>query len=151
MYVKVTDGVATEYTLNQLRAEHPNISFPVAPSAELLAEYSMYPYTIAEHPEYNAETHTIVSGDIEQTSDGDWQKGWVLQAIPEEDIAQRVRSQRNALLAASDFTQLPDTARDDAERAEWAIYRQALRDVTTQEGFPNTVTWPVTPVRTAGE
>ena len=151
MYVKVTDGVATEYTLNQLRAEHPNISFPVAPSAEVLADFSMYPYTIADQPEYNNETHTIVSGDIEQTIDGDWQKGWVLQAIPEEDIARRVRANRDMLLAASDFTQLPDTARDDSERAEWATYRQALRDITSQEGFPNTVTWPVMPSRTAGE
>jgi hypothetical protein len=151
MYVKLTDGVATEYTLRQLRVDNPTISFPVAPSAELLAEYSIYPYTIADHPEYNTVTHSIVSGDIEQTIDGDWQKGWVLHALPEEDLAKTAREERQRLLAACDFTQLPDTARDDAEREEWAVYRQALRDITEQEGFPNTITWPVTPTRTVGE
>ena len=40
-----------------------------------------------------------------------------------------VRSERNALLSASDWTQLPDTALSDSKKTEWATYRQALRDV----------------------
>lgn len=148
MYVKVTDGVAEEYTLYQLRMDNPNTSFPVNPSDEMLVDFDVYPLTIAPEPEYDPETHTIVTGDIEQTEDGGWQKAWITEVIPEELVASNVRRQRDQLLANSDFTQLPDTARDDAERAEWATYRQALRDITTQEGFPYTITWPVRPTRT---
>lgn len=53
-----------------------------------------------------------------------------------------IRSQRNALLVASDWTQLPDVPL--VTKAAWATYRQALRDVTEQ-GDPFNITWPVAP------
>ena len=45
------------------------------------------------------------------------------------DFWNAVRSERNALLSASDWTQLPDTALSDSKKTQWATYRQALRDV----------------------
>ena len=45
------------------------------------------------------------------------------------DFWNAVRSERNALLAASDWTQLSDSALSDTKKTEWATYRQALRDV----------------------
>lgn len=57
-------------------------------------------------------------------------------------LAAQVRTQRNALLSASDWTQLIDAPVD---RAAWAVYRQALRDVPQQAGFPSAVDWPVAP------
>lgn len=59
-----------------------------------------------------------------------------------EQKAQAIRSQRNALLAASDWTMLSDTV--NANLA-YATYRQALRDVTDQAGFPDSVIWPKKP------
>jgi len=53
-----------------------------------------------------------------------------------------VRSQRNALLSASDWTQLPDVPL--ATKEAWATYRQALRDVTLQAD-PFAIVWPVSP------
>lgn len=55
-----------------------------------------------------------------------------------------VRSQRNALLSASDWTQLPDVPL--ATKETWAIYRQALRDITEQTD-PFNINWPVQPDR----
>ena len=52
-----------------------------------------------------------------------------------------VRADRNALLAASDWTQLPDAPVD---AAAWATYRQALRDLT-QQSDPFNIVWPVPP------
>lgn len=49
---------------------------------------------------------------------------------------------RNKLLQESDWTQLTDSP---ADKAEWAAYRQALRDITDQTGFPNSITWPTEP------
>lgn len=56
--------------------------------------------------------------------------------------ADQVRTQRNALLAACDWTQVADAPVD---QTAWAAYRQALRDIPDQAGFPASVEWPVAP------
>lgn len=64
---------------------------------------------------------------------------------PKPDILEKariLRSQRNDLLAQSDWTQLPDTPLSSAERTAWAEYRQALRNLPEQSGFPNEVSFP---------
>ena len=55
---------------------------------------------------------------------------------------QPIRNERNQLLLASDWTQVADAPVD---KAAWATYRQALRDITVQEGFPHKVVWPTSP------
>ena len=55
-----------------------------------------------------------------------------------------VRAERDAMLRASDWTQLPDIPA--STRAAWAIYRQALRDITEQTD-PFNINWPVQPDR----
>jgi len=64
-----------------------------------------------------------------------------------EELAAQVRAERDRLLAESDWTQLADAraAMGEAKAAEWDAYRQALRDVPQQEGFPTDVAWPVKP------
>lgn len=59
-----------------------------------------------------------------------------------EKLEAEVRTQRNALLAASDWTQIADAP---VNQAAWATYRAALRDVPQQAGFPHDVTWPTKP------
>ena len=56
--------------------------------------------------------------------------------------AEEVRAQRDNLLAESDWTQVTDAPVD---QAAWATYRQALRDIPDQAGFPENVTWPDKP------
>jgi hypothetical protein len=58
-----------------------------------------------------------------------------------EELVASARDKRNSLLASSDWTQLPDVP--EAIRLAWAEYRQALRDIPQQEGFPQTIVWPV--------
>lgn len=53
------------------------------------------------------------------------------------------RQQRARFLAQSDWTQLPDVPL--ATKEDWAIYRQALRDITEQPGYPLDVVWPESP------
>lgn len=55
---------------------------------------------------------------------------------------QAARMLREAALVDSDWTQLPDTQLD---KTVWATYRQALRDITLQAGFPHDIVWPVKP------
>jgi hypothetical protein len=66
---------------------------------------------------------------------------WV-DVPPPLPTAEEVRAERDRLLAASDWTQVADAPVD---QAAWAIYRQALRDVPDQAGFPENVIWPETP------
>jgi hypothetical protein len=54
-----------------------------------------------------------------------------------------IKARRNTLLNASDWTQLADIPQETKDR--WEPYRQALRDITTQPGYPTTVTWPTPP------
>ena len=56
--------------------------------------------------------------------------------------AKKVRIKRNQLLMESDWTQVADAPVDEQA---WAAYRQALRDVPQQAGFPANVTWPTPP------
>lgn len=56
--------------------------------------------------------------------------------------ADQIRTQRNTLLSACDWTQVADAPVD---QLAWAAYRQALRDVPDQPGFPANVIWPVSP------
>jgi hypothetical protein len=56
---------------------------------------------------------------------------------------QEIRNERNGLLASTDWTQAKDIP--DAVSVKWAPYRQALRDVPAQSGFPDSVDWPTPP------
>ncbi|MBE3063855.1 MAG: phage tail assembly chaperone [Spirochaetes bacterium] len=68
---------------------------------------------------------------------------------PEEEAAAlkaRVRARRDGLLASSDWTQtVADSPLSDKVKAAWAKYRQKLRDLPEQPGFPEAVEWPVAP------
>ena len=66
----------------------------------------------------------------------------VVDDTPTDEEIYAARQERNALLVASDWTQVADAPVD---QAAWAAYRQELRDVTSQETFPSEVTWPVAP------
>jgi hypothetical protein len=64
------------------------------------------------------------------------------KASKDAEQAKSVRATRGEKLADSDWTQVADAPVD---KAVWATYRQALRDITAQSGFPWTITWPDAP------
>lgn len=78
-----------------------------------------------------------------------WETAWAVREKTADEIAQSsaeiaasIRSERNARLSASDWTQVLDAPVD---KQAWAEYRQALRDLTAQAGFPWNVIWPQEP------
>ena len=83
------------------------------------------------------------------TADQRWTQVWSVRDITADELQAKldtksgaIRTVRNAKLIASDWTQIADST---ADKPTWATYRQALRDVTVQEGFPWNVTWPEAP------
>lgn len=95
---------------------YPNISFRFPLEQSSLDALNITDFTVGELP---------VSHDIIEVS-----------------AAEEARSQRDQLLFESDYTQLSDSPVDSAA---WATYRQALRDLPQQDGFPDTITWPTAP------
>ena len=86
-----------------------------------------------------------------QEINGEWVTKWTIQDLvgPEEKKqiddwqAAAVRIERDRLLTISDWTQMPDN--NLATKANWATYRQALRDLPSQSGFPWDVHMPEQP------
>ena len=77
--------------------------------------------------------------DAEETARDAEEKAWDDDA--NNRAAARVREERNALLAETDYLALSDVTMSSA----WTTYRQNLRDIPAQSGFPNTVTYPTKP------
>lgn len=67
-------------------------------------------------------------------------KAWVDNYQLANDIA---KQKRQGLLIESDWTQLPDVS--ISTKQSWAVYRQSLRDITSQSGYPFNVVWPTKP------
>ena len=89
--------------------------------------------------------HATAEGNVPFTAEEEieWvaeQATWVAGANDRK--AAQVRAERNIKLLQTDWTQIADATVD---KQAWATYRQALRDITTQSGFPLTVTWPDAP------
>jgi hypothetical protein len=143
MHIKLTNGTPAKYTLGQLRRDNPQISFPKIIPDELLASYDVYPYVIQD-VEFDPVSQNVVEGEFVQVDD-QWTLPMVAENKPQAEVEQHVRAVRDELLMLSDWTQMPDSPLDDNTKASWATYRTALRDISTQEGFPTNVTWPIAP------
>ena len=103
------------------------------------ADYA--PVEWIERPTFNVERERCYIG--QPTQEGNrWVTTWVVVPIPDSEQAAKVREQRNQKLKDTDWTQVADSPVD---KAAWATYRQALRDVPSQAGFPWDVQWPVEP------
>lgn len=147
------------YTLGSLLAENPFTNFGNDPDiaaifpdteAAIRDGYALAGVVYLPEPEYDRRTQKAERNVLPQMQDGGWVLGWTIvdktaQEIASADAekASSVRNDRNARLSACDWTQVGDAPISDATKASWAAYRQALRDLPSQDGFPWNVSWPV--------
>lgn len=150
MLAKIINDVVEKYpySIGELRKDNANVSFPKNPSAEVLAKFNAFEVVRTAQPEvdYTQDVHE----GVPQKVNGVWTQVWNVSNLDENTLAERtadqannVRFQRNQKLSQSDWTQGKDIA--DEVSTAWATYRQALRDVPAQAGFPWTVNWPTQP------
>lgn len=88
--------------------------------------------------------HTTAEGDIPFTEEEEeeWKaKEAAWSASSNDRKAAEIRTERNAKIAACDWRMLTDSPASEV----WKNYRQALRDVPQQTGFPVNFVWPVEP------
>jgi len=108
-----------------------------------------YWQTTGEVPQRILDGYPIgtVEVPLKPSADHEWQNGAWVEVTPDPEevlaaLATQARAKRNALLTASDWTMISDAPVD---QTAWANYRQALRDITDQVGFPEAIDWPVEP------
>lgn len=149
-YVKTQGGQTIyPYSIGQLRKENPSTSFPKSIPNSTLEAYGVHLVTFVDTPAYNADTQRIEQDTQPTEVNGQWELGWAVVNLTVEELATKTktagdeaRALRGRLLAASDWTQVADAPVD---QAAWSTYRQALRDLPDQAGFPDNVTWPEKP------
>ena len=98
----------------------------------------MYPDE-ADPPEYDWVTQWI---ELNETPDANNVLQWIINEYDNDEKIFNIRRKRDGLLRETDFYALSDTVEMDPAMA---TYRQALRDITDQSGFPDNVTWPTKP------
>lgn len=139
MYIKLEAGVPVPYSLWALRMDNPNTSFPAEMSEKSLADWSVYPCVEGTVPPLG-ECEQAVRTDIKLVK-GVWTQNFAKERWPLDQAEQYVREKRASLLAETDWMALSDVTLS----AAWAAYRQSLRDITSQAGFPYGIAWPVKP------
>jgi hypothetical protein len=147
MYLRIIDDTINyPYDIITLRKSHPNVSFPVNLTNEVLAEWGMYEVT--PNPKPNDYTKNITEGTPVLT-DGIYYQNWIQTDASQAEIDYRIENQwfivretRNELLAECDWTQLADIPNETKEL--WTSYRTQLRDITSQPN-PFSINWPVKP------
>lgn len=121
---------------------------------EKIAQFGVHKLKLVTPPYYDPATQSREHGPA-LLIDGVWTQNYIVSELDPDVAAAKaeeqwsvVRIERNQLIANTDWTQLPDAALANTETANWASYRQALRDITTQSD-PFNIAWPMLP--SAGE
>ena len=149
----------------QIRSMHPNVSLPKVWNANVNETLGIDPVLASPKPDPSGDYKTVVRNGVEQDANGNWVWAWTENDMFQEYIddegtvvtvqdqidakvaadntalASTERATRDDLLKATDHYGLSDVTMTDAMTA----YRQALRDVPQQAGFPQTITWPTKP------
>jgi hypothetical protein len=103
-------------------------------------------YIAVEEPIEQQPADSVLA--VSKSESGEYTASWILlddyqQLLDTNAAAGFARNRRNRLLEECDWTQAKDIP--DAVSSQWTEYRQALRDITNQEGFPNAIIWPEKP------
>lgn len=144
LIAKIIDNAVA--TVADYRAMYPGVVFPASgPTDDWLMQNSCM--RVSVNKPHDTQTQTI-----EPTVpyiEGDWVYTITVRDKTAEELAadkaalaSQMRARRNQLLAQCDWTQLADSPVD---KAAWSAYRQQLRDVTSQAGFPDSIAWPAQP------
>ena len=149
----------------EIRKLHPNTSIPKVWDSNVCDALEIDPIVISRRPTPSGPYKKYVRNGVTQDENGKWVEAWAeknmfskytdedgvvhtkaqqeaaYQARLDENEAEKGRLPRDEKLAATDWHGLSDNEMSE----EMTTYRQALRDVPQQEGFPNEIDWPDEP------
>ena len=144
----------------EIRKLNPNMSLPKVWNNNVHDALGIDPVFETPKPDTTGDYKVVVRDGAEQDANSNWVQKWVeqdmfadtddatkaeqeaaYQALVDAEAAESVRADRDARLAKTDWMGMSDVTMS----ADWATYRQGLRDVPAQSGFPHTITWPSEP------
>ena len=149
----------------QIRSDNPNVSLPKVWNDNVNETLGIDPVLASPKPEPSGDYKSVVRNGVVQDANGNWVQAWterdmfteytdddgVTHSVADQQaaydaseaakLAKSERAKRDDLLKATDHYGLSDVTMS----AEMTTYRQALRDVPQQAGFPQTITWPEAP------
>jgi len=162
--VRATGEVKSQ---GQIRRDNPNISLPRVWNSNVCEVLGIDPVLASPKPSTTGDYKTVVRNGVEQDANNNWVYAWTerdmfaeytdedgvvhtkaeqetaYQTTLDDEAAERVRTERDRLLAETDWTGLSDVTMS----AEMTTYRQALRDITDHTNFPylTDADWPTKP------
>jgi len=147
-------------TQGEIRKLNPNVSLPKVWNSNVYDTLGIDPVLETPKPDTTGDYKVVVRDGAEQDANNNWVQKWVerdmftdtddatkaeqeaaYQALVDSEAAKSVRTDRDERLAKTDWMGMSDVTMS----ADWATYRQGLRDVPAQSGFPHTITWPSEP------
>jgi hypothetical protein len=158
MYAEIKNGavVTFPYDYDTLCQKNPYTKFAQTDVMSMhigtednLAGNELVQVVETDVPSFDNQTQKAIKDASPTLINNVWTLGWFVQTLTQEqqnakslEQAKNMRDQRNQKLFVCDWTQLADST---ADKTAWATYRQALRDIPSQTGFPWTITWPTQP------
>jgi hypothetical protein len=156
-------------TQGEIRRSMPNTSLPRVWTADICEFLGIDPVLAAPTPAPSGEYKSVSRNGVTQDANGNWVQAYVERdmfadyvdedgvtvtkvsqeqaytATKDAEAATAARATRDGLIASCDWMAIKAFEGGTGVATEWATYRQALRDVSAQEGFPNNITWPEKP------
>jgi hypothetical protein len=157
-------------TQGEIRRSMPNTSLPRVWTADICDSLGIDPVLAAPAPAASGEYKVVSRNGVVQDALGNWVEAYVerdmfadyvdedgalqspkhhkkkrTQPRKNAEAATAVRAERDKLIASCDWMAIKAFEGGTTVSTEWATYRQALRDVSAQAGFPNDITWPTQP------
>jgi hypothetical protein len=156
-------------TQGEIRRSMPNTSLPRVWTSSICDSLGIDPVLAAPAPAASGEYKVVSRNGVTQDVNGNWVEAYVerdmfadyvdedgvtvTKASQEEaytarkdaEAATTARATRDGLIASCDWMAIKAFEGGTGVATEWATYRQALRDVSAQAGFPNDITWPEKP------
>jgi hypothetical protein len=151
MLIRLNNGIAEGYPIlqsNFLRL-FPTTSFTLPLQPEDVEPFGYGIYEATDKPEPDRYKNVVEAPAVKDPETGVWHQAWTQEDMTTEERAEADAHQANLMrnlrefkLIACDWTQVADSPVDGSL---WLAYRQALRDVPSQPGFPWDITWPEEP------
>ena len=153
LLIKLVDGVPTGYPLQEdnVRLLLKTVSLPQVLTESVIEPYGYGLFQLALKPDLEKHQKAVEVTAVKNI-DGVWVQKWEVEEMndsekTEADLekAGEIRHIRNLALLQTDYKVLMALENGNTVPTELSTYRQALRDITSQAGFPYNVTWPTAP------
>ena len=144
MYAKIIDGALVKfpYTLEEMQAEHPDATFSDEPTDGELAACSAKHAVMGPNPTQSSRTHSFETA-FTANEDGSVTIIFVPHELDRQLAEFNMRDARDSALTRCDWVITRAFEKGEPVPANYVAYRDALRDLPSQEGFPYEYVWPV--------